>query len=524
MKVTETGRKICETNEEFWEEISKVWDWEKNGDLKPTDLTRGIHKKIWVKCIEKEYHGSYEISCTNFRQGARCSYCSLNSGKVHSKDSFAQWGIDTIGKDFLSKYWDYKENKINPYKLAPQANKKIWIKCRDTDYHGSYEVVASKFYKGARCPYCMSRQIHPRDSFAQYHTDNTDENFLEKYWDYEKNTRNPWEISPTSFKKVWIKCQEKEHHGSYEVNCSNFKKGSRCSYCYSMKVHPKDSFAWYHINNTDMNFIEKYWDYEKNSKLGIDPYKLSVSCNKRIWIKCQEKEYHESYEVQCDVFTKGHRCPYCVNRKVHPKDSLGSLYPEILEIWSSKNEVSPFKVSPHSGKHKIWWKCEKGKHEDYYRYVVAQTTGRQSGFRCPECVRERNESFLQEKVKLYLKKLNYVVLHENRCRIVPVNPKTKNILPYDNEVPELKLIIEVHGVQHYKKSGWNTRAAKKKKTTVSYELHKRKLYDRYKRMYAKSKGYHYLEIPYWTDNEEEEYKKLIDNKIREIIENIKKAI
>lgn len=48
-------------------------------------------------------------------------------------------------------------------------------------------------------------------------------------------------------------------------------------------------------------------------------------------------------------------------------------------------------------------------------------------------------------------------------------------------------------------------------------LHKRKLYDRYKRMYAKSNGYYYLEIPYWADDLEETWKIMIDDKIKEIL-------
>jgi hypothetical protein len=44
-------------------------------------------------------------------------------------------------------------------------------------------------------------------------------------------------------------------------------------------------------------------------------------------------------------------------------------------------------------------------------------------------------------------------------------------------------------------------------------------YDRYKRMYAKNKGYYYLEIPYWTDNNKADWKMLINNKLNEILNN-----
>jgi hypothetical protein len=101
-------------------------------------------------------------------------------------------------------------------------------------------------------------------------------------------------------------------------------------------------------------------------------------------------------------------------------------------------------------------------------------------------------------------------LHEHNCNIIPINPKTNYPLPYDNEIVELKLIIEVHGSQHYyKPTGTHF--------NKNFDLHKQKLYDRYKRIYAKSRGYYYLEIPFWTNDKKENWKKLINKKINEIL-------
>jgi hypothetical protein len=129
---------------------------------------------------------------------------------------------------------------------------------------------------------------------------------------------------------------------------------------------------------------------------------------------------------------------------------------------------------------------------------------------------ERSESLLQEKVRLYLNNCyNYKINHEFNCSILPHHPKSNRCLPFDNEVYELKLLIEVNGVAHYKIDTFTHRAAKQHKTSVEYEFHKRKLYDRYKKYVAFCNGFYYLEIPYWTENDES-YKKLIDDKIKEI--------
>ena len=43
---------------------------------------------------------------------------------------------------------------------------------------------------------------------------------------------------------------------------------------------------------------------------------------------------------------------------------------------------------------------------------------------------------------------------ENKCSIKPYNPETNRPMPYDNEIVELKLIVEVHGEQHYRYTGF----------------------------------------------------------------------
>ena len=42
------------------------------------------------------------------------------------------------------------------------------------------------------------------NSFAYWGIDNICDDFLEKYWDYERNTVDPWNVAYGSNKKVWI--------------------------------------------------------------------------------------------------------------------------------------------------------------------------------------------------------------------------------------------------------------------------------------------------------------------------------
>jgi len=371
---------------------------------------------------------------------------------------------------------------------------------------------ASKLYGQEKI---IKTKLENGKSFEQWCLENNRNDVLNR-WDYELNDCDPKNILYCTKEKYYFKCPRGIHESELK-NIGNFTSGQegsiRCNSC--------NSFAQLGIDNLGEKFLEKYWDYNKNT---VDPWKISYSCDKKVWIKCQEKDYHESYDIRCPDFIKGDRCGYCNGNKVHPLDSLGKLLKDNsqLNTWSDKNEKSPYEFKPNSSE-KSYWKCPEGKHEDYYKSIKES---KDSNFRCPECTQKINESILQEKVRKYISNIyNLTLLHEHKCTIIPKNPKTKMPLPFDNEIEELKLIIEVHGKQHYEINGFHILQAKHNNTTPEYELHYQKVKDRYKRMFAKSKinNYKYLEIPYYTDDKNETWKKLIDDKINEIC-GINKAV
>ena len=283
------------------------------------------------------------------------------------------------------------------------------------------------------------------------------------------------------------------------------------------KLKNSKSFAQKLIEEYGDNALELYWDYDKNT---VDPWEISYGSHKKVWIICQEKDYHGSYEIECKNFINGRRCPYCNGKKIHILDSLGQYiidnYGEefLWKIWSDKNNTSPFEVAPNSNK-KYWWDCPDDKHEGYER-SCNESYG--ANFRCPMCTNERKESIIEEKTRLYLEELGYEVRTEYRCSLIPINPKTSRPLPFDNEIilsNNKHLIIEVHGKQHYNIDLHKINSTKEES---EIKLHNRKLYDRYKRIKCKQAGYEYLEIPYTAFRQKsEKYKKLIDNKIKEIL-------
>lgn len=423
------------------------------------------------------------------------------------KQNFEDWCIENNHDDFLNR-WDYEKNSLTPSEVSYCAHQKFFFKCPSKKHEStSYELSHVSSMKILRCKYC--------DSFARRFINIRGENALEKYWDYDKNKESPWDIPGSSRKKVWLKCIDTDYHGSYQITRDSAIRGVQCPYCSNMRIHPKDSFAQLLIDRYTENGFKKIWNKEKNT---VNPFKIAPSTRKyKVWLNCIDVDYHPpTLAYPNDVKNHTGYCHYCAKELVCKEDSLGYLYPETLDVWSDKNKKTPYEYFPNSNQ-KTWWKCKSSKHEDFLRRIADANIGT---FGCPECSNEKTTSKLQDKVSEYiLNTYGYKMLHEHKCRLKPRNPKTNHMLPYDNELQELKLIIEVHGKQHYEVTGFTMMTAKYYNTTPEKELEKYQKRDKYKMQYALSNGYNYLEIPYWTE-EDESYMTLIDNKIKEIINEV----
>ena len=209
------------------------------------------------------------------------------------------------------------------------------------------------------------------------------------------------------------------------------------------------------------------------------------------------------------------------------KNSKYSLYDWCIEnvwkdfienYWSDKNILNPKRLSYKSGKN-IWIKCVAGLHSDYETTCV-RFTQKKNFLICPECTSVI--SSLQRKVNKYITERfgENDITHESKCSIVPINPVTNMPLRFDNCIESLKIIIEVNGSFHYRKQGFTISQANKKGTTPEEELEYQQWKDQYKKEYALSHGYEYLEIPY-TAEANDKYKQLIDDKIAEINNKLK---
>ena len=293
------------------------------GDI-TIDKNKKIDKNVQIRVKCPYCKSEYDIERSRFVY--RKDNCTKCCNKY--ENSFAYY-IQQELNESLNKYWDWEKNKLNPYLIYPSSDKSIWIKCDKTNYHKSHKTTPNRFIRNERCPYCSckSGRVHPRDSFGQWCIDNVDKNFINKYWS-NKNKINPFLISKSSHKKIWLKCQNKDYHGDYLTTPIQFKRGERCAYCGSKHfVHKLDSFGALCPETI------KYWS-PKNKKT---PFEVFPNTNIKYIFICEDcgNEFERSiYNYR--TTQNGKKCPLCFMSKGETEIKKYLDKKEIVYIFQKK--------------------------------------------------------------------------------------------------------------------------------------------------------------------------------------------
>lgn len=127
-------------------ELAKEWNYEKNGDLKPTQVGTGSNKKVWWKCSKgHEFEGRINDRAN---KGHGCPVCSNRIIIPGIND------LKTLRPD-LAAEWDKWRNKLKPTEVAIGSNKKVWWVC----YKGHrWEARVNDRKRGTGCPICARKR------------------------------------------------------------------------------------------------------------------------------------------------------------------------------------------------------------------------------------------------------------------------------------------------------------------------------------------------------------------------------
>lgn len=361
-------------------ELAVEWDYTKNGDLKPTDVSCGNGRKVWWIC--KQHGHSWQAIIGNrtlHNQG--CPYCA---GKRVIE------GLTDISTTdpAIATEWDYEKNgELKPTQVSRSSNKKVWWKC---SCGHSWQAIIANRTKGIGCPYCSGKQaITGVNDLATTHPE------LVKEWDFSKNgDLLPSNVTFGSGKKAWWKCFICGYEWQAVISSRAGSAKCGCPLCSNQTVVPG-------VNDLATSFPEllEEWDYQKNK--GVSPDQVCSGTAKKVWWKCKKCGRSWKAEIR-NRSQKGIGCAVCSGKACGTGvNDLATLYPWLVEEFDEKkNGFAATEVAAHTATI-VWWKCSIcGKS---WRAAISNRTGfNRTG--CPHCDREKKTSFPEQAVFYYIKK------------------------------------------------------------------------------------------------------------------------
>jgi transcription elongation factor Elf1 len=196
---------------------------------------------------------------------------------------------------------------------------------------------------------------------------------ISQYWNYEKNNNklnlDPEKLTLGSNKKVWFKCPHDGNEWQASINSiidQQWSEGNAgCRVCNGTAERKQGE--WQRRDPIAVEFPEevaKYWFYEANNELGLEPMKLTIGSSKEAFFKCpiDGHEWVASLTSIKISWKRGNSgCPACRGLVATETTSLLALYPEyVSQYWdyekNNKLDIFPDKVTKGSQK-EAWFKC-----------------------------------------------------------------------------------------------------------------------------------------------------------------------
>lgn len=405
-------------------ELSKEWNFQKNGILLPTQVLYNSNKKVWWKC---RYGHEWQAIVISRNNGSGCPVCNQRN-----KTSFPEQCIyyylkklfpDSLNRDMKAlqgkmeldifipsimtgieydgSYWHTKKNlkrEEKKYELCKSNNIRLIrirekldseksLICDDLLMINSpitFEQLNTLIFNLLEL---LKVDIHPdinckrdRSLILSFYLSALNENSLKAFnsvlaeeWHPTKNGKlTPDMFTVSSGEQVWWlgKCNHE-----WKATIANRNKGIGCPYCSGQKrIIGENDFETLYQELSDE------WHPIKN--FALNPKNLGPKSNILVWWigKCG----HE-WKARIADRTSGQGCPFCSNHQIlEGYNDLFTLNPILSEEWHyQKNGLLRPTMVTHKSNKKVWWLGKCG-HE-----WEATINDRSNGSRCPYCANRK---------------------------------------------------------------------------------------------------------------------------------------
>lgn len=262
---------------------------------------------------------------------------------------------------------------------------------------------------------------------------------LEKsqYWS-KKNELTPRQVFKNSAKKYIFDCHNCGHE--FIKSLCNITSGKGwCSYCSNPPKKLCDNPVCNHCFKNSFASHPQSQNWSNKNKLEVRLVFRSTS--KKYWFNCEECS-HE-YLQSTNAISAGKKCPFCSDQvqlckkddcKVCTEKSFQS-HP-LSKYWAKENKVAPRDVYKQTGKKYLFDCFTCGRQFSSAPHKIS------NGRWCPYCKNKTEEKLYQYLIKTYP---NYTIIQQAKYEWC----KKERYYPFDFEVKELKILVELDGNQHF---------------------------------------------------------------------------
>lgn len=227
---------------QFPERVDELWDWEKNGDLNPAEISaHSGNYEIWFKCPKDGHSWKKKPSdiVTSWIR-SKTSGCPACAGKLNKAQK--QQTLTEGYPEYVAQYWNYEKNSAEgnePSELTLGSNRRVWLKCPvdgnewQTQLSATIKQQWSKNNPGCRvCNGTADRKVGEWGKALPLIEKYPEQVAL--YWCYEKNEEynlKPEEMTAGSSKEAWFKCPVDGYEWQAKIAAINNSWGNGNSGC-----------------------------------------------------------------------------------------------------------------------------------------------------------------------------------------------------------------------------------------------------------------------------------------------------
>jgi rubrerythrin len=411
-------------------ELTKEWNYDRNGELTPDMITAGSSKNVWWRCSQCGYEWQQTVNTRNI--GHSCPQCAneqqtsfpeqavyyyLNNcfSAENRKKLFGfevdVWistlniAVEYDGRYFHSLPGSVEKDYRKECELAKHGIKMFRIKEGDNNEVYKNVVFYNFDFAYTNLPWAISELVRLIDEKSVCDIDFTrDISLIQQQYIYTKKsnsllvvypdiardwhpTKNglitPEMVSKGSHKIVWWKCSHCGYEWQRSIN-DRTNKMSSCPKCANQ--NRKDSAQETYIRKRE-SLADKYpqiaseWNYELNNPLTPDT--VSGGSSKKVWWICSNCENVWTATIT-NRTSRGSKCPICFGYK----QVLAVSNPQLASEWhpTKNGNLTPKNVLAGSNK-MVWWCCKQG--HEWQAIINSRKEGNGS---CPYCSGKSNKS------------------------------------------------------------------------------------------------------------------------------------